>query len=158
MIIIYHCFGGSHSSVTAAALHLGILDCNHIPSAAELLKVPSFDKTTDADFGSIRFMGTDEAGNDIYVMGKKSFNNRYCALLMGVARILDSENKLLMVNCMEGVNWIMKIGGFASRRLGWTLLGRPVVSWGTGRAFARLVKIVDITRRMLRKHTHSPVT
>lgn len=146
MKIIYHCFGGSHSSVSAAALHLGLLDRGRIPTEEDLMRVPYYDKTTDADFGSIRYMGTDEAGNDIYVFGKKTFNNRYSALLMGIARILGEQEELVMIDCMNRVNWSMKIGGFTSRRLGLTFVGRPIVSWGTRQAFAQLVNLVEITR------------
>ncbi|MFA6694423.1 MAG: DUF3189 family protein, partial [Bacillota bacterium] len=38
MIIVYHCYGGTHSSVTAAALHLKKLHQN--PTANDLLKLP----------------------------------------------------------------------------------------------------------------------
>jgi len=37
MKIIYHCFGGSHSSVLAAALHLGIIDKNKVPGMSEVV-------------------------------------------------------------------------------------------------------------------------
>jgi len=156
MKIIYHCFGGSHSSVAAAALHLGMLNKNRIPTVDDLMQIPFYDKTSDADFGSIRFMGTDEFGHDIYVMGKKSFSNRYSSMLMGVAKILERQDKLIMVNCMDRVNWSMKIGGFTSRRLGWAFLGRPIVSWGTARAFAQLVNLVEITRLKALQNKHAP--
>lgn len=153
MKIIYHCFGGSHSSVTAAALHLGILKKNTIPTPDELIKIPYFDKTSDSDFGSIRYMGTDEFGNEVYVLGKKSLGNRFGSILLGVAEILGKQDELLVVNCMELVNWSMKLGGFTSRRLGLVALGRPVVSWGTGRAFRQLVNLVEITRvKAIRKN------
>ncbi len=146
MTIIYHCFGGSHSSVTAAALHLGMLDKFRPPTASDLMKIPYFDKTNDSDFGSIRYMGTDEYGHEVYVLGKKSMGNRYGAILMGVAEILGRQNQLIMVNCMDRVNWSMKIGGFTSRRLRMVLLGRPLVTWGTKQAFNQLVNLVEITR------------
>lgn len=132
--------------MTAAALHLGLLNRNIIPTADDLIKIPFYDKTNDSDFGSIRFMGTDEFGHDIYVMGKKSFSSRYVSVLLGVAEILGSRDKLIMVNCMDRVNWSMKIGGFTSRRLGWAMLGRPIVSWGTRKAFTQLMNLVEITR------------
>lgn len=146
MKIIYHCFGGSHSSVTAAALHLGLLNSSHKPAPQDLLRIPYFDKTCDSDFGSIRLMGIDESGNEIYVLGKKSLGNRFSSILMGVAEILGKQDDLIVVNCMTSVNWSMKIGGFTSRRLGLVLMGRPLVIWGTRRAFKQLVKLVEITR------------
>ena len=151
MKVIYHCYGGSHSSVTAAALHLGMLNKGKLPAPEDLMALPYYDKTNDSDFGSIRYMGSDENGNDVYVMGKKSLGDRFSKILMGVAEILKKDDQLIVVNCMHHVNWSMKLGGFTSRRLNLTYLGRPVVSWGTKKAFAQLVNLVEITRlRILR--------
>lgn len=151
MKVIYHCYGGSHSSVTAAALRLGMLNKGKLPAPEDLMALPYYDKTNDSDFGSIRYMGSDENGNDVYVMGKKSLGDRFNKILMGVAEILKKDDQLIVVNCMHHVNWSMKLGGFTSRRLNLTYLGRPVVSWGTKKAFAQLVNLVEITRlRILR--------
>lgn len=146
MKIIYHCFGGSHSSVTAAALHLGLIDKHRPPTADELMSLPYFDKTTEADFGSIRFMGIDECGNEVYVLGKKSMSERLTHILNGLAQILGVEDQVLVVNAMDRVNISMKLGGFTSRRIGLPLVGRPVVSRGTIKAFFQLVNLVEITR------------
>ena len=146
MKIIYHCYGGSHSSVMAAALHLGLLAKDRIPTKDELMAIPYFDKTTNADFGSIRFMGIDEYKNEIYVLGKKNMGDRYSNLLMGVAKILGAEEQLLVVNCMNRVNLAMKLGGFSSRKMGVVSLGRPVLVHGSRRAFLELVNLVEITR------------
>jgi len=146
MTIIYHCFGGAHSSVTAAALHLRLLDRNRLPTDDELMSLPYYDKTTGDDFGTIRFMGTDEFGNDVYVLGKKSLGKRFGNVLNGVAAILNAKDELLAVNCIDHVNWIMKIGGFTSRRAKLTWLGRPVVNRGTRQAFWQLVNLVETTR------------
>lgn len=144
--IIYHCYGGSHSSVMAAALHLGLLAKDRIPSETELMAIPYFDKTTNADFGSIRFMGKDEYNNDVYVLGKMSMGDRYSRLLQGIAGILGEEKQLLVVNCMNRVNTFMKLGGFSSRKMGLVSLGRPVVVRGSKKAFLELVNLVEITR------------
>ncbi len=146
MKIIYHCFGGSHSSVTAAALHLGLIDKHRPPTVDELMSLPYFDKTTEADFGSIRFMGIDEYGNEVYVLGKKSMSERLTHILKGLAQILGVEDQVLVVNAMDRVNISMKLGGFTSRRIGLPSVGRPVVSRGTIKAFFQLVNLVEITR------------
>lgn len=146
MKIIYHCFGGSHSSVTVAALHLGLLNKGQLPSAEELMALPYYDKTNDNDFGCIHYMGRDDMGNEVYVLGKKSLGDRFNNVLMGVAEILDKEDQLMAVNVMKHVNWSMKIGGFTSRRIKIPLLGRPVVIWGTRKAFGHMIRLVDTTR------------
>ncbi len=137
MKIIYHCYGGSHSSVMAAALHLGLIPKDRIPNENELMTIPYYDKTTKTDFGSIRFMGIDDFKNEVYVLGKKS---------MGVAAILGHSDDVLVVNCMNRVNLAMKLGGFSSRRMGVVSLGRPVLVRGSQKAFLELVNLVEITR------------
>lgn len=146
MKIIYHCYGGSHSSVMAAALHLGLLAKDRIPNETDLMDIPYFDKTTNADFGSIRFMGKDEYNNEVYVLGKKNMGDRYSNLLRGIAQILGEEDQLLAINCMNRVNMFMKLGGFSSRKMGLVSLGRPVVVQGSRKAFLELVNLVEITR------------
>lgn len=146
MNIIYHCFGGAHSSVTAAALHLGLLARDRLPTVEELMAIPYFDNTDNSDFGSIRFMGVDEYKNVVYVLGKKSLGDRYTNILHGTAEILGVSHQVLAVNTMPHVNWTMKIGGFISRRIGMVLLGRPLVGIGTKKAFFALVNLVEITR------------
>lgn len=146
MKIIYHCYGGSHSSVMAAALHLGLIPKNRIPSLNELMNIPYYDKTNNSDFGSIRLMGVDEYKNEVYVLGKKSMGDRYSRLLMGVAEILGCSDELMAVNCMNRVNLAMKLGGFSSRKMGIVSLGRPVLVCGSQKAFMELVNLVEITR------------
>ncbi|HPF20247.1 MAG TPA: DUF3189 family protein [Syntrophomonas sp.] len=146
MKIIYHCFGGSHSSVTAAALHLGLLSRERLPTAAELMALPYYDKTSNGDFGSIHYMGSDEDGNEVYILGKKSLGNRFGCLLRGVAEILGKDNQLLVVNVMDRVNASMKLGGFTSRRIGIPALGRPVVIQGTQQAFEAMCNLVETVK------------
>lgn len=143
MKVIYHCFGGSHSSVICAALHLGMLDKKRIPSLAELLALPYFDKTGADDFGNFRFMGIDEMGNEIYVLGKKSLADRYTLLIMNIADILGVKNEIIALDTNCKVNWIMKIGGFLSRRLMLVSLGRFLLGLGLKKAFPELVLLVE---------------
>jgi hypothetical protein len=154
MKIIYHCYGGAHSSVTAAALHLGLIEKHRPPSAEELMSLPYYDKTTNRDFGSIRFMGVDEYNNEVYVMGKKSMSNRLSQILTGIAELLGTSEQVLVVDAMDRVNLSMKLGGFTSRRIGIPLLGRPIVTRGTIKAFFKLVNLVEITRLKALNNDH----
>jgi hypothetical protein len=144
--IIYHCFGGSHSSVTAAALHLGLLSKDKLPRKEDLMALPYYDKTSDQDFGCIHYMGRDEQGNEVYVLGKKSLGNRFNHLLTGIAALLGKEEQLLPVNVMDRVNIRMKLGGFTSRRINLPFLGRPVVIWGTRQAFQSMANLVEVIK------------
>lgn len=146
MKVIYHCYGGAHSSVLAAALHLKMIDAALLPNPDDMMLLPYFDKTKNSDFGTIRYMGTDDCGNQVYVLGKKNMGDRCTIMLRGVARLMGVENEVLAVNCMSRVNLLMMIGGFTSRRLGWTILGRPVLFQGTRDAFQSIANLVEITR------------
>lgn len=151
MKVIYHCFGGSHSSVTAAAVHLGMLPTHRLPTVEELMQLPYFDKTGDDDFGLIKLMGTDEFGNQVYVLGKKAMGERFSRVLQGMAEIMGVEQDLIVVNTMVYVNWIMMVGGYLSRRMGLPAVGRPLVTMGTRRAFFDLV---DVVKRIKLKVIH----
>lgn len=151
MKVIYHCFGGSHSSVICAALHLGILDKGRVPSLEELLRLPYFDKTGAYDFGNFRFMGIDKMGNEIYVLGKKSLADRYTLLITGIADILGVKNEIMALDTNCKVNWIMKIGGFLSRRVGLVSLGRFLLGIGIKKAFPELVLLVEKTEKEIAK-------
>ena len=124
MKVIYHCYGGSHSSVVAAALHLKWLDPTRLPDPLDLIHLPYFDKTQDSDFGRIHYMGTDESGHDIYILGKKAWAEVQCHAY-GCGRFTGVEHEVMAVNCMSRVNLLMAMGGFISRRLGWTAIGVP---------------------------------
>ncbi len=144
--IIYHCYGGAHSSVIAAALHLKWIEKDRLPSEEEMMAIPYYDKTDNGDFGSIRFMGIDESGNEIYVLGKKGMGDKYTRILMGVAEIVGKADDLIAIDCLNRVNWSMKLGGFLSRRMGLIFPGRPVLVWGTRKAFLTLVNLVETVR------------
>lgn len=146
MKVIYHCFGGSHSSVLAAALHLGIIDKTTLPNINDLVNLPIFDKTTDADFGVIRKVGNDEYGNEIYILGKKNLGDRYTKILEGIAYLLGVKEDLLAINVMTRVNWLMKIGGYLSRKMGLVRLGRYFLLHGTRQSFFEIVNLVEITK------------
>ncbi len=146
MKVIYHCYGGSHSSVLAAALHLGLIDKTTLPALDDLLNLPIFDKTCDDDFGLVRFVGKDELGHEIYILGKKNLGDRYTKILEGTAAILGVKRDLIAVNVISRVNWLMRIGGFSSRKLGLVKLGRFLLFHGTRQAFFEIANIVEVTK------------
>lgn len=146
MKVIYHCYGGAHSSVIAAALHLKLIEKHRLPSIEEMMAIPYYDKTDNGDFGSIRFMGIDESGNEVYVLGKKSMGDRYTQILVGVAEILGVGDQIIATDCLNRVNMSMKLGGFLSRRVGLVFPGRPVLLRGTRKAFMTLVNLVETVR------------
>ncbi len=144
MKIIYHCYGGSHSSVTAAGIHLGLLPTGRVPTAEMLWGLPFFDQQVAKDHGNIKFMGVDEFNNQIYVLGRHNTAKLIENVLPGVAALFGIQGKeLFMVDVMPYVNWRMMLGGYISRRLGWVRIGRPIVTRGTQYSFWSLTTLVQ---------------
>lgn len=149
MKIIYHCFGGTHSSIIAAALHLDWLPRARLPRAEEIQAIPYFDQRRRGEEGQIKFLGCDSYGNEIYAVGKRGMGILLENFLYDLTDALGlPREELLLVDTTPLVNCWMALGGFLSRRLGLTFLGRPLVIWGVRRAYYRLVNLVENLRSL----------
>ncbi|RKD34682.1 DUF3189 family protein [Thermohalobacter berrensis] len=154
MNIIYHCVGGSHSSVIASAIHLGILPIDKKPSLEEILSVPYFDRLNKQDRGKIIFRGIDKDNNKIFTLSRQFAPNIVIPAIKDSWELAGgSKNELLAINTMSAVNLLMKIGGFSSRRLKLVSLGRPIVARGTLLAYNDLVNIVQNTKDIIKQLT-----
>lgn len=152
MKIVYHCYGGAHASPTAAAIHLGILSVDRRPTFAELLKVPRFDLIGSWEHGKLFRAGVDNAGNEVYTMGRRNSANLVIKLIREFTRLNGiNPDQYFFVNCVQLLNPFMVTGGYSSRSLGLVGLGRPVVTFGTILSFPILVKIVQRTIREVQK-------
>ncbi|WP_157872773.1 DUF3189 family protein [Desulfoscipio gibsoniae] len=141
--IIYHCFGGTHSSVTAAAFHLGMLPSDRTPRAEDLQAIPFFDTRDSRDHGNIALMGIDGQGNEIYFVGQRGSPQILENIIHGLARQFDiPPQDYKLVNVMYKVNLSMRLGGYMSRRFKWIYPGRPLVTWGTIHACRNIINLV----------------
>jgi hypothetical protein len=151
MKIIYHCYGGTHSSVTAAAIHLGWLPEDRIPGPEMFMQIPLYDRQEACEHGHVFFMGIDEHGYEVYLTARRSRPEILEKVFAGLAGIFGiSTSSYRLVNAMGQVNWRMRIGGFLSRRWGLSTVGRPVVIMGTQAAYFGLVELVKKTKDNLR--------
>ncbi|MDN5347638.1 MAG: hypothetical protein PWP65_1202 [Clostridia bacterium] len=146
MKVIYHCFGGAHSSVTAAAIHLGLLPRDRLPTTEELLSLPYFDASPEGRQGQFQYMGRDEKGNEVYCVGRRGLGEYFQALVKGLVSALNIKEEILLLDTSSCVNWLMVAGGYISRRLGAVRLGRPVVVLGTLKAYPCLLSLVESNR------------
>ncbi len=143
MKIIYHCFGGTHSSVTAASAHLGRLSRERSPSPRELLSLPFFDTREGNDHGDITLLGVDSMRNEVYFVGQRGKPYLLENIVNGLAQSFNiPPDSYRLVNVMHKVNISMKIGGFLSRRFRWLKTGRPLVTLGTVWAYPEIIKLV----------------
>jgi len=138
---IYYDYGGAHSSVLAANLHTGKLKPAIYPTSEEIMSFPYFDKTTPEDFGKIHYIGSDESENDVYVMGTKS--TTFGPALNNIAELMGISEDIIFVDTTPGINNTLRLGGWISRSLGNSFLGRPLVFAGSKKAIPYLVNIVN---------------
>lgn len=151
MKIIYNCYGGSHSSVTSAAIHLGLFKCGKTPCVEELWDLPYYDTQVKKDHGVLHYMGIDDLNHQVYVVGRRNMGKPVKRLFAGLAKVYGiPKEDFLLVDPMPYVNLAMVIGGFTSRRLGLIPLGRPIVSWGTRLAFPHLTQLVQRVKAELK--------
>ncbi len=141
--IIYHCYGGSHSSVTSAGIHLGMLPKGRTASPAELLGVPHYDQYQRVTHGRFRFIGRDMLGNEIFVLGKRTAGPNVTIFIHKIVELFDCEREICPVDTTSPINPLMVIGGFLSRGLNLVTIGRPLVVYGTQIAYPFLVQIAN---------------
>lgn len=145
--VIYFCWGGAHSSVTAAAIHLGHLPSEGRATRQAILAAPRFDQSTTADCGRLILMGVDGDGNEVYTIGLGSQHRRFKYMLQSALHLVGaSKSEYRLVNCLPCVNLATRIGGFFSRSLGVIWLGRPLVAWGVMRSYNNYTQLVHKIR------------
>lgn len=129
-------------------MYLRKLDEGRRPSLEELLSLNLFDRVEPRDFGRLIPVGRDEFGNDVYVLGCGRNREIVIRTLKGFSRLLgDNPDDFLLADVYPLINWVMRVGGFASRVLRLVALGRPVVAAGTLLAYPRLAGLARETRR-----------
>jgi hypothetical protein len=148
--VIYYCYGGTHSSPIAAALHTGLLSPDRLATKAELEALPWFDKVSADQRGKLLLVGRDESGNHVYVCGRGTEKRGITqAIISGFALAGGDPDSLYFVDTLPAVNVLMRIGGYLSRRLHLVWLGRPLAVRGAQLAFPKLVRIVREAQHQL---------
>lgn len=143
MIVIYHDVGGAHSTATAANIHIGKLPIDSIPTKNEILNLPTFDKITKDQMGNLLYIGEDEYGTKVYTLGRKYKPKLVIPAIKSMySAINGNANDLLIIDTHPTVNIWMKIGGFSSRVLNLVAFGRPIVTYGTLKAYEEIANIV----------------
>lgn len=153
MIYIYNDYGGTHTSIMAAAYHIGKLDETREPKGEELLSLPYFNTLDYSDRGRLFHHGTDEEGNPVYTVARgrsKVMVPAMCSLI----RMLQDGGKLdtgiIFSNTSPTVPIPMTIGGFLSRGLKIDSLGVPLILWGTRINYRQIIRLVHKTKEAAR--------
>ncbi len=90
-------------------------------------------------------MGVDEQGHQVFALGSSSKGNEVKKDHEGIAARVggDFRGKIAIINCLDQVNVLARIGGFTSRYIGLVALGRPLVALGIRLRYRALVEKVQ---------------
>ncbi|WP_352419889.1 DUF3189 family protein [Proteiniborus sp.] len=150
MIVIYHCVGGAHSSVLAASIHLGLLPVDRKPTKEDILNIPFFDTLSKQEQGKILMKGIDEHGNNVFTLSRQFVPRLKLPAIKDAYQLGGGKlSDLLLLNTMEPVNWLMKFGGFSSRRLHFVAFGRPIAAYGAAKVYDKIAQIVASTKKII---------
>ncbi len=151
MIIIYNCYGGTHSSILTSAVHLGILPSNRIPSKQEILNTEYFNKLHYKDMGRLIFHGMDEYGNKVYTIGRgtsKALIPALRNLSLEMHKLYDVNEGFAYVNTSGTVPISMTLGGFFSRGLKIDFIGVPLLAIGAQHTYNNIVTLAQKTKQL----------
>ncbi|MCM3732616.1 DUF3189 family protein [Fictibacillus nanhaiensis] len=151
MIYIYNDYGGTHTTVMAAAFHLNKLPKERLLTRDEILNVDYFNKLDRSDMGRIIFHGVDEEGDSVYTVGRGN-SKAFVPGMKNLIEILQEKSgkkeRFIFSNTSPTVPLAMTIGGFLSRGLKIDFLGVPLLVVGAKQASASIVQLVQHTKEM----------
>ncbi|HHT84142.1 MAG TPA: DUF3189 family protein [Firmicutes bacterium] len=128
--IFYVCYAGTHSSVIASMLHLGMIHLEDIDaSGSEILSwMPYFDRRTTADIGVPVLLGLDENGSEVYALGTGWLGRSLELCLCDAVELASPDARACFCSVRGVLDFPARVGGFLSRRLNLVVPGRHLVS------------------------------
>ncbi len=151
MKLFYQCYGGAHTSVTCASIHLGYLPKDRIPDPKEFYSVPFYDKMDNDKLGTPVYVGRDQLGWDLYIIGMKNARD---IVIPAIHSYLNYNNlsgePILIANALVELHPVTSVGGFISRKLRLRLIGKPMTVWGIRKSYPKLVDLVERTKAKIK--------
>jgi len=128
--IFYVCYGGTHSSVVAAMLHLGLVSVQDIQvHGPEVLSwLPYFDRRTTGEIGLPVLLGHDVYGSEVYALGTGWLGRRLELCLCDLVEVACPGARACFCSVRGVLDFRARIGGFLSRRVHLVQPGRKLVS------------------------------
>ena len=151
MKLFYCCYGGAHTSVTCASIHLHYLPDDRIPEPIEFRGIPFYDKMDNHNLGTPVYVGTDELGWEIYIIGMKNVKELVIPAMKSYLNACGiNQMDFLPVNALVEIHPVTSIGGVPSRKLRIPPVGRPLTVWGIRKSYPKLVGLVRKVKENLR--------
>lgn len=153
MIYIYYDFAGTHSSSIAAAVHLQLIPADRVPSKADVVNIPMFDKLSFQDRAKIVYRGTDNEGNKVFTLGY-GIHKKMIFCLQNAIYMLHQQygfnERLVLSSTAPTVPLSMTFGGIFSKVLKLVFIGKPLLIKGARKNFKKIANLVEITKNSAR--------
>jgi len=144
---VYHCFGATHSSIAAAAVHTGMLPAGHRLHASDIQRIPGFDARASSDIGRAVFIQRDDQGQEVFAVGFDGARGILTRAYVDLLQLAPPESPpLVLANTLSHVSILVRIGGYLSRRLRLVGPGRALATEGIARSMPRLSAVVANTK------------
>ncbi len=144
--VFYLCYAGTHSSVTAGAIHIGGLSPGDDPSG-----LPQFDRRLYADIGVPYLVGMDAWGAEVYALGTGWLSTSLEFALCDLVELASPEAKACFCAVRGFLNFRARLGGLMSRRLMMVFLGRRLISHSIQRAYPKIREATDFCLDLSRR-------
>lgn len=145
MIVIFQCYGGTHTSVVAAAIYTGRLPRQRLPDPGELDGLPYFDRVDAGRVGNLHFCGVDAYQNPVFVLGSRKWGGAVQKMLAAWLDLQETAvQDVAVIDCLKHVSLPVRLGGILSRRLRLTFPGRRLVNFGLRKKYGTLLELVEL--------------
>ena len=154
MIIVYNCYGGTHSSILTSAVHLGYLPSDSIPSKKEILNTKYFNKLKYRDMGKLIFHGVDPDGNKVYTIGRGTSKALIPAMInqtIEIHKLYNFNEGFAYINTSGTVPIAMTVGGFFSRALKVDMIGVPLLARGAQSSYQKVIELAQKTKQLCKE-------
>lgn len=143
--VFYACYAGTHSSILAASLHLGLLVNGRV------CDLPFFDRRISADVGVPLLVGTDRHGTEVYAVGTGWLSTRLEKPLCDLIEVSSPRANACICSVRGFLDLPARAGGFVSRRCRLVWPGRTLIASSLARRVPEMRRAVsrclDLSRR-----------
>lgn len=145
--LFYTCYAGTHASVVAACLHLGLMGANCDQASPEqaaagsgICDLPGFDRRGSAEIGVPLRIGVDPWGTEVYALGTGWLSRPIELALCDLIEVASPESFACMCSVRGFLDSRSRMGGFLSRRCRLVNPGRRII----GSSLARRVPLMKV--------------
>jgi hypothetical protein len=142
MKLFYYCYGRAHSSVVAGLIHLNRLPRDRVPNVKEIISASGFDQSDQQDFGIPYFLGEDEQNNEVFIIGFGGVPNLGLQTIYYLLERMGNPLEWKFYNSLASIGWLTKTGGFISKKLKLSSLGKYLAALGIQKSYLSLVELV----------------